>query len=132
MLFSFILSIGCSVENLPSVFARISSQYEWIIDTICSEIGGEDCPDDNDGQDCFDLSDEDINEQDTDDDYDMLPGFIRTMINSGKLESGVPVSSMRPDSRRRKADKEKRDKTRMLMNDNTSLSVSKECIFDIE
>ena len=59
----------------------------------------------------------------------MLPGFIRTMINNGQIESGVPVSSMRPG--RRKQQKRERDRTRMLMNDNTSLSVSNECIFDI-
>lgn len=128
-LLTYVIQTGCADPSYPGVYARISSQYAWIIDTICGEIGGEGCPDDDDGDDCFDLSDEDTNEQDTDDDYDMLPGFIRKMINSGNIESGV-TSEVRPNSRRRKQDKKKRDMTRMLMNDNTSLSVSKECIFD--
>ena len=127
MLFSFILSIGCSVENLPSVLARVSAQYDWIIETICGELGGEDCPDDDDGQDCFDLSDKDTNEQYTEED-DMLPGFIRTMINNGKIESSVSVSSVRPSTREQQ--KREREMSRMLMNDITSLSVSMKGIFD--
>ena len=118
-----VIRTGCADPSYPGVYARISSEYDWIVNTICSEIGGEGCPDDNDGQECFDLSDKDTNEQDTNDD-DMLPGFIRTMLNSGNIESGVTVSKVRPDSRRRKQDKKKRDMTRMLMNDKTSLTVS--------
>ena len=54
----------------------------------------------------------------------MLPGFIRTMIDNGQIESGVPVFSVRPD--RRKQQKRERDMTRMLMNGNRSLTVSNE------
>ena len=123
-----VIRTGCADPSYPGVYARVSSEYEWINDTICGEIGGEGCPDDNDGQDCFDLSDKDT-EQDTEED-DMLPGFVRKMIDNGQIDSGMLVSEVRPDSRRRRQDKKKRDMTRMLMNDNTSLSVSNECIFD--
>ena len=53
----------------------------------------------------------------------MLPGFIRTMIDNGQIESSVPVFSVRPG---RKQQKRERDMTRMLMNNNTSLTVSNE------
>jgi len=121
----FFLPIGCADPSYPGVYARVSEQYAWIINTICSEIGGEGCSDDDDGQDCFNLSDKDTNEQDTEED-DMLPGFIRTMIDNGQIESGVKVSEVRPGSRRSKKQTRERDITRMLMDDNTSLSVSNE------
>ena len=50
------------MENLPTVFARVSAGFDWICRTICGEIGCvEWCAKDDDGDDCFDLKDEDPN-----------------------------------------------------------------------
>lgn len=97
------------------MFARVSAGFDWICRTICGEIGCvEWCPKDDDGDDCFDLKDEDPNHivsgrtqirfmklwpvlhnQSSylltytsiaqDYDVDLLPGFIEEMIESGTL-----------------------------------------------
>ena len=44
------------------MFARVSAGFEWIARTICGEIGSDKwCTKNDDGDDCFDLKDEDPN-----------------------------------------------------------------------